>query len=372
MNADTAALLKDALGTLQELNPLASSIRDAHSNIESYESTGCVVLDAMLSGELVGGGFPEGRVSILAAESATGKTYITLRTAALAQKKGKVVVIFDSEGAIDASVCRNVGLDIDNVLYYPVKSIEDCGIAVFKVLDNVIKKRLYNKFFVVIDSLGNMPSEIQWERLEKESRAKDMSRAKSMNDFMMQLCCLSITSKTTVICTNHVYDNPTQMYPSLEKNQSGGKKARYIPSAVVQLTSKVIKSDDQDVKPNEAAAIGGKDAVGITISALCTKSRICRPRIEATLFLSWRKGLSKWYGVLHLAEKFGVITSRAGRIYKGDELIGTKRELMLDKEFLKTLLPELQTKIDSEWKYTAIEEDNDDDEDDDIAAQEHA
>lgn len=358
------ALMRESLKELQSLNPLASSIRDSHSNINAFESTGCLVLDAMLSGKVVGGGFPEGRVSILAAESSTGKTYIALRTAALAQRKGKNVIIFDSEGSIDASICSSVGLDIDKTLYYPVKSVEDCAIAVYKVLNNTIKQKLYNKFFILIDSLGMMSSEIQIQRLEKENTSADMSFAKSMNTFLKQLCNLSMSSKTTILCTNHVYDDTGKMYPSVEKNQTGGKKTKFVPSTVVQLTARTVKSDDQDIKSDEGAAIGGDDAIGIAINAVCIKSRVCRPRIRAGLFLSWGKGLSRWYGLLHLAESFGVITSRAGRVYIGEECKGTKRELMFNKEFLKSLLPELQQKIDEEWSYKKISDDEEEDEED--------
>lgn len=361
-NPSDAALMKEAIKDLKDLNPLASSVRDAHSNINDYESTGCLVLDAMLSGRIIGGGFPEGRVNILAAESSTGKTYIALRTAAIAQRKGKIVVIFDSEGAIDASICQSVGLDIDKVIYYPVKSVEDCAIAAYKVLNNVIEKKLYNKFFMVIDSLGMMSSELQWERLKKENTSADMSFAKSMGQFMKQLCNLSMASKTTCLCTNHVYDS-VSLYPSVEKNQTGGKKTKFVPTTVVQLNARTVKSDDNDVKVGESAAIGGDDAVGIAINAVCIKSRVCRPRIRAGLFLSWRKGLSKWYGILHLAEEFGVITSKAGRVYIGEECKGTKRELMLNKEFLTSIIPQLQEKINEEWTYKDISDDDIDDDD---------
>lgn len=40
-------------------------------------------------------------MSVLAAESSVGKSYIGLRTAALAQKRGKYILVFDSEYAID-------------------------------------------------------------------------------------------------------------------------------------------------------------------------------------------------------------------------------------------------------------------------------
>lgn len=57
-------LLNKAFAQLDECNPDAVMLDKAQSNIESFEDTGCYILNALLSGELKGG-FPEGRLSIL-------------------------------------------------------------------------------------------------------------------------------------------------------------------------------------------------------------------------------------------------------------------------------------------------------------------
>ena len=82
-----------AIETLKEFSPMVSFLDNAMSNVDSFEDTGCYVLNALVSGHLRGG-FPEARMSLLGAESSTGKTYIALQTAALAQKAGKQIVIF--------------------------------------------------------------------------------------------------------------------------------------------------------------------------------------------------------------------------------------------------------------------------------------
>ena len=118
-----------AIETLKEFSPMVSFLDNAMSNVDSFEDTGCYVLNALVSGYLRGG-FPEARMSLLAAESSTGKTYIALQTAALAQKAGKQIVIFDSEFAIDHEFATNLGLDTSKIIYFPVKTIEQCKNAV--------------------------------------------------------------------------------------------------------------------------------------------------------------------------------------------------------------------------------------------------
>ena len=345
-------LIKSAYKLLHDLNPLATMIKNSQSNIENYDSTGCYLLDAMISGRIKDGGFPEGRVSTLAAETSTGKTYIALTVAAIAQKKGKVVVLFDSEGAIDAKMCANLGLDIDKVIYFPVKSIEDCDIACNQLLEQIGQKKLYGKYFFVIDSLGNMTSNIEWAKVAKGDMTANMGRsAQSLSGFIQKITPQAASTRTTIICTNHVYDNPGQMYPTIEKNQRGGKKVGYMPSVIVQLSKRWVKEDDATIKTDESSAIGSKDVVGIAINALQIKSRVCKPMLTGTLFLSWETGLSKYYGLLDLAIDFGVVTNKMGKIYKGEEFLGNRKSLAFDGEAIEKLIPEIQEHIDKEWTY---------------------
>ena len=101
-------------------------------------------------------------MSTLMAASSVGKSYIGVRTAAIAQKSGKMVVIFDSEYAIDKTFCSALGLDLSKCKYFPVRSIEQCKNAIYQFLTFVIENGLQKKFFILVDSLGAMISELQF------------------------------------------------------------------------------------------------------------------------------------------------------------------------------------------------------------------
>lgn len=60
--------IQAAFATLQEFSPMVSFLNNAMSNVENFEDTGCYILNALVSGKLRGG-FPEARMSLLAAES---------------------------------------------------------------------------------------------------------------------------------------------------------------------------------------------------------------------------------------------------------------------------------------------------------------
>jgi hypothetical protein len=82
--------------------------------------------------------------------------------------------------------------------------------------------------------------------------------------------------------------------------------------------------------------------------------------MEGSMYISWQKGLRKYYGLLELAQEFDLIYNKAGRLYirstqEGveDEYIGTKQEIQTSKTFWDRYIPELQKKIDEEWVYNS-------------------
>lgn len=364
-----------AFKQLDGFSDMCTWLSDAQSNIESFDDTGCYILNALASGDFRGG-FPEGRMSLLAAESSVGKSYIALRTAALAQAKGKYVLIFDSEYAIDNEFARNLGVDVSKAKYFPVKTIEQARNSIYAFLKHVIDNGMQGKFFIIVDSLANMISDLDMSRADKDSAAADMgTRARAMKSFLQMCITMSGQSKTTILCTNHVYDNPGAMFTSLVKNQPGGKCVTYLPSTVIQLSAVNVKEGD-DRKIDDQTAAGGKGLVGKAITGLSIKNRVCKPFMTADMYISWEKGLSKYYGLLELALEFKLIYNRAGRYYfeedalnerylreqKGatdstlpdmyEKMIGTRKELIKDEDFWEHYLDYLQIALSKHWKYS--------------------
>ena len=364
-------IIDKAWAVLDDTNPEASMLSEALSNINTFDDTGCCMLNALLSGRIVDGGFPEGRMTVLAAPSSVGKSYIGLQAAALAQKKGKRILIFDSENAIDREFASNLGLDVSKVKYFPVKSIEQCKNSMYAFLDFVDKQGMKGQFFILVDSLGGMMSEMDFKRLEDESTSADMGTlAKSMKGFIKMMTIMSARTKTTIVCTNHIFDNPGQMFPSLEKNMSGGKSVKYFSSTVLQLSAVQVKEDDKDRKTGDEAAIGSKGMTGIAIRGLSIKNRVVKPYMEGSMYISWQKGLRKYYGLLDLAQEFDLIYNKAGKLYvraenegEDDRYIGTKVEIQTSKKFWDEFIPTLQKKIDEHWTYNGANVDFEEDED---------
>ena len=235
----------EAFKALDKLNPEATILSETSlSTVDEWFDTGCMVLNSIISGSLYGG-IPKGRITGFAGPSMCGKTYIINKILGKAQQKGLIPVVFDTEMAVDDGNASAVGLDPEKTKYVPVNTIEDCRNQLVALLDGIESSGMNGKFIISIDSLGNLASEKEVNDAEKGKAAMDMGmRAKSLKSMMRLLTYKAARTGTTILFANHTYDDPAAMFPSLVKNQAGGKGPVYLASVLVQLASRSEKQDN--------------------------------------------------------------------------------------------------------------------------------
>lgn len=349
-----------ALDSIDKVNPFATYLEDSTlSRVGGWIDTGSYVLNAIISGS-INGGIPKGRVTMLGGESMTGKTLFVLKILANAQKEGLIPVIFDTENAVDPEGAARIGLDISKVKYVPCVTIEQTRNALYKFLTSIKEKGLEGKFIVAIDSLGNLQSELEHSRMGKESTSSDMgSKARAMKSLMQTCTNLGATTQTTILCTNHVYDDPAAMFPSIEKHMPGGKSIVYLPSVTVQLARKPMKSDGGKTMDAETA-VGQKNYAGILIRALTRKNRFIKQYLQGEMFLSFHTGLDRYYGLLDLAVGVGAVIQTGSTYQLPDgKKIGYYKNFRKDISLWEdTILPVLEEKIKTEWAYSGGDDDD--------------
>jgi recombination protein RecA len=351
MDKEIVKLLK----ILEEGNPFASILKHSSlSRVDKWISTGSYVLDAIISGKMVNGGIPNGRLTMFYGESQTYKSSIIQKILANAQKEGMIPVIFDTENAIDPEGAERLGLDTEKVMYVPTFSVEDCRNKIYKFLLGVKEAKQDGKFIIAIDSLANLTSEIETNRMEKDSKAVDMgTRARAIKSLLQTCTQLSAQTKTPIIMTNHLYDNPGDLHPTLVKNMPGGKACVYLPSVSVQITRKPVREDD--VKSESGGlAVNQRNYVGIVLRALTAKNRFIRQYLEGELFISFATGADKYHGLLGLAVGLGIIEQTGSTyVFKGEKL-GYAKSFAANSEFWeKLIIPLIDAAIKKEWAYSS-------------------
>ena len=338
---------------LDKLNPEAKFLSEsALSTVTDWHDTGCMVLNALISGSMFGG-VPKGRITGFAGPSQSGKTYITNKILANAQKAGLLPVIFDTEMAVDENACSAVGLDPESVKYVPVQTVEACRNQLVAFLDSIIESGMQGKFIICIDSLGNLASQKEIDDVEKGKTAMDMgTRAKGLKSMMRTLTFKAAQANTTVLFVNHTYDDPAAMFPTLVKSQSGGKGPIYLSSVLVQLAKRDETQDtanDDDVMLPDANKYSG-----VTLRALTIKNRFIPPFLEGEMYLNFKSGLDKYSGLKEMAVNHGVI-DQTGSTYvlkATGKKLGYYKNWGKDTDLWDTdIIPALEEKLISAFKY---------------------
>jgi RecA/RadA recombinase len=345
-----------AFKVLDDLNPEATFLNEsALSNISSFIDTGSMALNAIISGSL-SGGIPSGRITGFSGPTSCGKTYIINRILANAQKIGRYVVIFDTENAVDNKGATNMGIDTSKVKYCPVETVEQCRNQISQFLDSVIEKKLKGQFIISIDSLGNLVSTKEMNDVAQGKEAMDMgSRAKGLKSMLRVLTHKAAKADVPILFSNHVYDNPGAMFPSLVKQQSGGSGPLYMSTVLVQMAVKNEKTTGGNTGSRDAVEDSSpmsKDINGVTLRALTTKNRVVPPFMETEMYLNFKSGLSKYSGLLDMAVGYGVVIQNGATFALQDGTkLGYYKNWRDNDEVWSKILPELEVKLQQELQY---------------------
>lgn len=347
----------DIMNSIDDINPYATYLdKSTLSVVDEWIDTGSMALNAIISGSLYKG-IPKGRVVQFAGPSQTGKSFFIQKLIANAQKMGMYVVVFDSENAIEPSAAKGFGIDISKVKYCPCISIENTRNAIYKLCQEIKAKKKEGQFLIAVDSLANQESELGEKRMQEDKTSADMgSFAKACKSLLKTATIWGGLTKTTIAFTNHVIDNPAEMYPQLEKNMPGGRSAVFLPTVTVQLARKPVKSDDGKTINNTLAA-AQKNFSGVVLRCLTVKNRLIKQYLEAELYLSFATGLDRYYGLLELAKGLGTVIS-TGTTYtdwEGKKLGFYKNWRKDTKLWEERLLPHLESKMLAEWSYSNLE-----------------
>ena len=345
--------IKDAFKILDDLNPDAQFLdENTLSTVKEWIDTGCMALNAIISGSLYGG-IPMGRIIGFAGPQACGKTLMVNKIMANAQKKGMHVVYFDTENALDKETAESLGCDPAKIKHCPIEIIEECRNQLVKFLKTVVENKLQGKVMIAIDSLGNLISAREAKVIEDGKDSADMgARAVSLKSMLRAITHAAAKANCPIIFTNHTYDNPGALYPTLVKSQSGGSGPLYMSSVLVQMATKqerVGKSDNKNAS-DETTPLS-KDVNGLTMRALTTKNRFVPPFLEAEMYLNFRTGISKYSGLLEMAEGYGVITKQGHRYVVGEEVLGFYKDWKDDDAAWAKVLPKLEEKLQTELKF---------------------
>lgn len=332
LGSDYASIASDGLGAAE---------------FDGYHDTGCHILNALLSGSIYGG-LPNNKITAIAGEESTGKSFLALGIVKHfldSNKKGSVIY-FDTESAITLDMLSERDIDSKRVLLVEPDTVQSFRTKALKVLDMYEKQKEDSRgpMLMVLDSLGMLSTTKEMEDTSEGKETRDMTKAAVIKATFRVLTLRLARAKVPMIVTNHTYDAVGSYVPT--KIMSGGSGLKYSASTIIMLS----KSKDRD----------GTDIVGNLIKARLTKSRISKENSLAVMKLSYKTGLDKYYGLLELAEKHGIIKKVTTRyeMPDGSKVFGKAINEDPQRYFTKELMAQIEEAAGKEYKYGSTRDDS--------------
>ena len=321
-------------------NEYASLVSDGveAGDVDSFIDTGSYIFNALLSGSLYGG-LPANKITALAGESATGKTFFLMGIVKnfLDSNPDAGVIYFESESAITRQMVIDRGIDSERMVILPVTTVQEFRTQSLKVLDSYLMKADKRPMLMCLDSLGMLSTTKEVEDTSSGKETRDMTRAQVLKAAFRVLTLKLGKAKIPMIITNHTYDVVGSMFPT--KEMGGGSGLKYAASSIVYLSKKKEKD--------------GTEVIGNIIHCKNHKSRLTQENKMVDVRLTYNKGLDKYYGLLDLALKYGMFKQVSTRIELPD---GTKQYAKTinnepEKYFTKDVMELLNEAASKEFKY---------------------
>ena len=323
-------------------NEFASKVSDgvAAGDVDNYVDTGSYIFNALCSGSLYGG-IPSNKVTALAGESSTGKTFFALsvvRNFLEANPTGGVIY-FETESAISKEMIESRGIDSQRMVLFPVSTIEEFRTQACRIVDKYMKEPKREPMMFVLDSLGMLSTSKEMEDVANDKQVRDMTKSQLIKGAFRVLTLKLGQAKIPMIVTNHTYDVIGSYVPT--KEMGGGTGLKYAASTIIYLGKKKEKD--------------GTTLVGNIIKCEAKKSRLTKEgsKIETRLYFDDR-GLDKYYGLLELGEQYGVFERKGNRVIVGNSTVYPSAILKdPEKYFTEEVMQKLEEAAKKEFSYGA-------------------
>lgn len=283
-------------------------------------STNIPLMDVAVSGKM-DGGFQPG-FTVIAGPSKHFKTGFCLEFAAAFQRKFPegLVIFYDSEFGSPPAYFASRGVDMDRVIHIPITNIEDLQFDISAQLDNFERN---DPVFIMVDSLGNLPSKKEKEDMLKQDIKADMGvRAKAFKSFFRVITPMLNLKNIPMFGIAHVYDT-MEMFS--KKVVSGG-------------TGIMLSADNVWIVGREQYK-EGTEVKGYNFNINIEKSRFVKEKSKFQIEVRWDGGINKYSGIVDLGIESGHVVRPTLQSYQLFGVDYKKRELLdADTNALEKLL----------------------------------
>ena len=319
-----------------EYTQIASDIDET----ERFIDTGSFIFNGLISGSIFGG-VSSNRITAIAGESSTGKTYFSLAVVKnfLDTNPDGYCLYFDTEAAVNKGLLESRGIDTTRLVVVNVVTIEEFRSKALRAVDIYLKTSEESRkpCMFVLDSLGMLSTEKEIRDALDDKQVRDMTKSQLVKGAFRMLTLKLGQANIPLIVTNHTYDVIGSYVPT--KEMGGGSGLKYAASTIIYLSKKKEKDKTE--------------VVGNIIKAKTAKSRLSKEnkQVEIRLYFDER-GLDRYYGLLELGETAGMWKNVAGRYeIDGKKIYGKQIYAEPEKYFTDDILKKLDETAQRTFSY---------------------
>jgi recombination protein RecA len=256
------------------------------TDIKDFVSTGSTLLNLAISNK-PNGGIAVGRITEINGLESSGKSLIGAHILAETQRKGGVAVYMDTETSVSREFLEAIGIDVSNMLYLHLETIEDIFEAIEKIVVKIRESDKDRLVTILVDSLAAATTKVELEAdFEKDGWAT--SKAIIISKAMRKITQMIGRQKIALVFTNQLRQKLGVMFGD-PWTTSGGKALPFHASTRIRLKN---VGQIKDKKTN---------TIGMKMRAQVIKNRLGPPMRHADFNLYFESGIDddgSWLQVL--------------------------------------------------------------------------
>tara|TARA_R110000824_G_scaffold43880_3_gene128034 strand:- start:4363 stop:5430 length:1068 start_codon:yes stop_codon:yes gene_type:complete len=241
------------------------------------------------------GGYPRGRIVEVFGPEASGKTTLTLHAIAECQRAGGVAAFIDAEHALDLAYARNLGINVDDLLF----SQPDYGEQALNIVEDIVRADVVD--LVVVDSVAALTPKAEIEAdMEKNHIGL---QARMMSQALRKLTAIVSKTNTCLMFINQTRQKIGVMFGD-PTTTPGGNALKFYCSVRTQINRvKSIKDGDE--------------VVGNTVRVKIVKNKMAPPFKQCLTDIVFGKGIDRVGELVDMSLERGII-EKSGAWYKYD------------------------------------------------------
>jgi RecA/RadA recombinase len=280
---------------------------------KTWISTGSYCMNFLISGDFYKG-IPLSKVSVLAGESGSAKSYIASGNVVKnAQDMGIFVILIDTENALDEAWLHQLGVDTseEKMLKLSIGMIDDVALTIHDFIKSYkeMPEADRPKVLIVVDSLGMLltPTDRAHYESGEVSKGDFGIKAKALMSLVKNIVMSIANVEIGLLATQHSYQSQDMYDP--DQIISGGAGFVYASSILVSMKKLKLKEDEEGNKT--------KTVNGIRAGIKIMKTRYNKPFETAEIKIPFYAGMDPYSGLFDMFESRNLLTKEGNSyIYK--------------------------------------------------------